>query len=146
VLAVLVFVVGVAALWAYRNLELYGGTGRGKTEGSAVLRGARGVVTERVTGSSGQVRLHDRGGFDPTYAARVIPEGDDIPAGTQVVVVDPGGGSVLRVAAVDGEDDIDRELARGRRSEAAGAGEGTPDGAEASGDRTVEREETDDRR
>jgi len=113
VLAVLVFVVGVAALWAYRNLRIYQGTGRGKTEGSRTLRGARGVVTERVTHSEGEVRLRD-GGFNPYYAARVIAEGDDIPEGASVVVVDPGGGNVLTVAEVDGADEIDRELARGR--------------------------------
>jgi len=116
VLALLVFVVGAAALWGYRNFEFYEGTGRGKTEGSTSLRGARAVVTERVTERDGQVRLRDGGGFDPTYAARTLSGDDPVEAGEEVVVVDPGGGNVLRVAAVDGPDDIDRELARGREA------------------------------
>ncbi|WP_435098093.1 NfeD family protein [Halarchaeum sp. P4] len=114
VLAVLVFAVGAVALWGYRNLELYEGTGRGKTEGSTSLRGERGVVTERVTDSAGQIRLQDGGGFDPTYAARTIAGANAIAEGTEVVVVDPGGGNVLTVAEVDGQDDIDRELAKER--------------------------------
>ncbi|GAD53939.1 putative activity regulator of membrane protease YbbK [Halarchaeum acidiphilum MH1-52-1] len=119
VLAVLVFVVGALALWGYRNLELYEGSGRGKTEGSTSLRGAHAVVTERVTSAAGQVRLTEGGGFDPTYAARTLDGADPIEEGADVVVVDPGGGNVLTVAETDGADDIDRELAAGReRAEA----------------------------
>ncbi|GGN14242.1 NfeD family protein [Halarchaeum nitratireducens] len=136
VLALLVFVVGVLALWGYRRFELYEGSGRGKTEGSTSLRGARGVVTDRVTGSSGQIRLTDAGGFDPTYAARTIDGADAIEEGTDVIVVDPGGGNVLTVAETDGADDIDRELATGR--EAAAERE-----AEANAERNAEAEETD---
>ncbi|GGM67923.1 membrane protein implicated in regulation of membrane protease activity [Halarchaeum rubridurum] len=118
VLAVLVFAVGALALWGYRRFEFYEGTGRGKTEGSTSLRGARGVVTERVTGSTGQIRLRDAGGFDPTYAARTIDGADAIEDGVEVLVVDPGGGNVLTVAEADGVDDIDRELAAGREADA----------------------------
>lgn len=117
VLAVLVLAVGGAALWAYRNLELYEGTGRGKTEGSSSLRGKRGVVTADVTENDGQVRLRD-GGFDPTYGARTVAGDAPIPEGTDVIVVDPGGGNVLTVVRADEDtDEIDRELAKGRARE-----------------------------
>ncbi|GAA0305030.1 NfeD family protein [Halarchaeum salinum] len=118
VLSLLVFLVGALALWGYRRFELYEGTGRGQTEGSTSLRGARGVVTERVTGATGQIRLRDAGGFDPTYAARTIDGANDIEEGADVLVVDPGGGNVLTVVAADDADDIDRELAAGREAKA----------------------------
>ncbi|QLC33824.1 NfeD family protein [Halarchaeum sp. CBA1220] len=137
VLAILVFVVGALALWGYRHLELYEGTGRGRTEGSSSLRGVRGAVTERVTDSSGQIRLDEGGGFDPTYAARTITGADAIDEGTEVVVVDPGGGNVLTVAAVDGPDDIDRELERGRERERV---DRESESAERDADRERERE------
>jgi hypothetical protein len=39
----------------------------------------------------------------------------DIPVGTEVMVVDPGGGTVITVEPVDAvEDSIDRELRRDR--------------------------------
>jgi F0F1-type ATP synthase epsilon subunit len=46
----------------------------------------------------------------------------EIEAGTEVMVIDPGGGNVVTVAPVaEYEDEIDRELARGRREAAAEA-------------------------
>jgi len=111
VLAFVVLGVGLGALYVYRYYELYEGTGRGQTQDSSDLRGERGYVVEEVTPRSGRVKLHS-GGFDPSYGARsisgIIPEGED------VVVVDPGGGNIVTVEAVDGEDDIDRELDRER--------------------------------
>ncbi|MFB6095841.1 MAG: NfeD family protein [Haloferacaceae archaeon] len=115
VLGFLVLVFGGLALLAYRNLSPYRGTGQGRTSDVNSLRGRTGRVTERVTPTEGQVKLDD-GGFSPYYAARAVDGA--IPAGTEVMVVDPGGGNVLTVAAVDGrEDAIDRELARGRERE-----------------------------
>ncbi|WP_336361056.1 NfeD family protein [Haladaptatus sp. ZSTT2] len=112
VLAGLVLGVGGAALWAYRNLDIYGGKGSGQTSDSASLKGQTGRVTEEVTQTAGEVKL-DAGGFNPYYAARSVH--GTIPEGTEVVVVDPGGGNVITVESLElAEDDIDRELARGR--------------------------------
>jgi len=112
VLAVLVLVFGGLALAGYRRFDLYGDAGVGQTTDSDSLRGRTGRVTERVTPQSGEVKL-DRGGFNPNYAARALD--GEIPVGTEVLVVDPGGGNVLTVTSMEElEDDIDAELARGR--------------------------------
>lgn len=112
VLAVLVLVFGSLALVGYRRFNVYGDANAGQTSDSASLRGRTGRVTERVTPRSGSVKL-DRGGFNPNYAARSID--GEIPVGTEVLVIDPGGGNVLTVTSLeDVEDDIDAELARGR--------------------------------
>ncbi|WP_049935489.1 NfeD family protein [Haloplanus natans] len=112
VLAALVLFFGSLALVGYRRFDFYGDAGAGQTSDSASLRGRTGRVTERVTPQSGGVKL-DRGGFNPNYAARSID--GEIPVGTEVLVVDPGGGNVLTVTSLeDVQDDIDAELARGR--------------------------------
>jgi membrane protein implicated in regulation of membrane protease activity len=128
-LAFLVLVIGAVTLYGYRRFDLYtpeGGITR--TRDSDDLVGAEGVVTERVTTSEGQVRLRD-GGFDPVYSARTM--NGSIPEGTEVMVLDAGGGSVLTVEAVGAMDSIDRELARARAETQEGEGE--------SDDRTAER-------
>ena len=115
-LAVMVLVVGGATLYGYRELDLYKGSGSGRTRDSDSLRGRTGRVTERVTETEGQVKL-DGGGFNPNYQARSVA--GSIPAGQEVVVVDPGGGNVLTVEALEGGvDDIDRALAEQRETEA----------------------------
>lgn len=113
ILAVLVLAFGGGALFAYRNLDLYGGKGVARTADSDSLRGMRGRVTERVTETSGQVKLDD-GGFNPYYAARTLD--GEIPAGEEVFVVDPGGGNVITVESIGvlDSDNIERELAKGR--------------------------------
>ena len=112
VLAVLVLVFGGLALTGYRRFDLYGDSGTGQTSDSSSLRGRTGHVTEQVTPQSGEVKL-DRGGFNPNYSARSID--GEIPAGTEVLVIDPGGGNVLTVTSLDDiEDDIDAELEAGR--------------------------------
>jgi membrane protein implicated in regulation of membrane protease activity len=116
VLAMLVLVFGGLALAGYRRFDFYGDAAAGQTSDSGSLRGRTGRVTERVTPQSGTVKL-DRGGFNPNYAARSMD--GEIPVGTEVLVVDPGGGNVLTVTSLeDIEDDIDAELARGRAAEA----------------------------
>ncbi|MFB6146250.1 MAG: NfeD family protein [Halobacteriaceae archaeon] len=131
-LAALVLASGGGALWVYRYFDFYGGKGAGRTSDAHSLAGAEGTVTERVTTTGGQVRLYD-GGFDPVYSARSV-EGD-IEAGEDVIVVDPGGGSVLTVASLGGADDIDRELAREREAdrESAETADRDADAAEESG-------------
>ncbi|WP_410765374.1 NfeD family protein [Haloferax sp. DFSO60] len=112
VLGVLVFLFGTLALYGYRELDFYGGKGEGQTSDSAALKGKTGHVTKRVTPTSGQVKLNE-GGFNPYYAARSVH--GELPEGTEVVVVDPGGGNVITVEGFSpGEDEIDRELARER--------------------------------
>ena len=112
VLGVLVLVFGALALYGYREFDLYGGKGTGQTSDSSSLRGRTGRVTERVTPTEGEVKL-DEGGFNPHYAARSVD--GEIPVGTEVMVVDPGGGNVVTVESVSaGYDDIDRKLEEGR--------------------------------
>jgi len=116
VLAVLVLVFGGLALAGYRRFDLYGDSAAAQTSDSGSLRGRTGRVTECVTPQSGTVKL-DRGGFNPNYAARSMD--GEIPVGTEVLVIDPGGGNVLTVTSLeDVEDDIDAELARGRVADA----------------------------
>jgi membrane protein implicated in regulation of membrane protease activity len=135
-LAALVLVTGGAALWAYRNLDLYGGKGSGRTRDSASLAGQTGRVVERVTPTRGRVRLDD-GGFDPFYSARSMD--GEIPEGAEVIVLDPGGGSVLTVTAVDDRDDIDRALDRERARREARSQEAPRDDERAGGPRASER-------
>ncbi len=118
VLAAIVLVAGGAALYGYRQFDFYGGKGAGKTSDSKSLQGKTGRVTQRVTKSEGEVKL-EGGGFNPYYQARAID--GEIEEGEEVMVVDPGGGNVLKVESVSAfEDDIDRELAadRNRRERA----------------------------
>lgn len=111
-LAVLVVGIGAVALYIYREFDLYGGKGLARTADVDSLRGRVGRVTERVTETEGQVKLDDAG-FNPYYAART--SGGEIAEGEEVIVVDPGGGNVVIVESLTGvEDDIERELAKGR--------------------------------
>jgi membrane protein implicated in regulation of membrane protease activity len=131
VLGLLVVVFGAAALYAYRDLDLYDNGGQ-QTSDSADLKGAMGRVTERVSPTDGEVKI-DSGGFSPYYSARSID--GEIAEGTRVMVVDPGGGNVLTVESTDADvDEIDRELARER--------DNTPpaDTETAGDDSTAERE------
>ncbi|USZ69091.1 NfeD family protein [Halorussus salilacus] len=110
VLGALVLGFGGIALYAYREFDLYGGKGVARTKDSDSLKGQTGRVTERVTPRDGQIKLHE-GGFNPFYAARSMD--GEIPEGTEVMVVDPGGGNVVTVEPLDAiEDPIDRELRR----------------------------------
>jgi len=53
------------------------------------------------------------GGFSPFYSARSMD--GEISEGTDVMVIDPGGGNVVTVESMETiEDDIDRQLAAGR--------------------------------
>ncbi len=113
VLGALVLLFGVLALVGYRELDLYGGKGIARTSDSTALTGKTGRVTERVTPTDGEIKLTDGGGFNPYYAARSVS--GEIPPGTEVMIVDPGGGNVVTVESLGAvEDDIDRELARER--------------------------------
>lgn len=114
VLAITILFTGAITLFAYRNLDIYGGKGTGRTRDSTSLRGVTGRVTERVTPTSGQIKL-DEGGFNPIYQARSVS--GEIAEGEEIVVVDPGGGNVVTVESLGpGEDEIDRQLAMGRAS------------------------------
>jgi membrane protein implicated in regulation of membrane protease activity len=114
-----VLVSAVGTLYVYRQLDIYGGTGEGKTSDSASLRGKSGRVTERVTPTEGEIKL-EGGGFNPYYQARSV--NGEIPEGEEVVVVDPGGGNVVTVEAFANlKDDIDRELEREAARQASDA-------------------------
>ncbi|MFC6826346.1 NfeD family protein [Halopelagius fulvigenes] len=113
VLGLLVLVFGALALYGYRELDIYGGKGTGRTSDSTSLRGKTGRVTERVTPTGGEIKLLDGGGFNPYYAARSVS--GEMAEGTEVIIVDPGGGNVVTVESLEApQDEIDRELARGR--------------------------------
>jgi hypothetical protein len=71
-----------------------------------------------VSTTEGEVKLED-GGFNPYYRARSV-EGE-IEVGSEVMVVDPGGGNVVTVEPVAEGDDIDRALARERAASEAAA-------------------------
>lgn len=112
VLAATVLLVGAASLFAYREFDLYGGKGAGKTSDSASLKGRTGRVTQRVSPTGGQIKLTG-GGFNPYYTARSMD--GEIEEGEEVFVIDPGGGNVLTVESMGVvEDEIDRELNLGR--------------------------------
>lgn len=114
--AVILLVAGVT-LWGYRQYEMTDMPSKGRTSDSASLRGKSGRVVEQVTETDGVVKL-DGGGFNPNYQARSVS--GTIPEGQEILVLDPGGGNVVTVEAVaDLEDDIDRELAKGRDEESA---------------------------
>lgn len=141
VLGVLVLGAGGLALYIYRTFDFYQGTDRGTTRDSMDLIGAEATVLETVTPDGGRVKVTGRGGFDPTYSARSID--GTIAEGERVVVVDPRGGNVLRVAAAEQADDIDRELARTRaeaEAELADEVAETPDSTGEDGERERESE------
>ena len=111
-LALTVMLVGGLSLFAYRELDVYGGKGAGRTSDSSTLKGRTGRVTERVTPDGGQIKL-ERGGFNPYYTARSVS--GVIEEGEEVIVVEPGGGNVVTVESLGvAEDEIDRALRRGR--------------------------------
>jgi len=127
VLGALVLVFGALALYGYREFDVYGGKGSGRTSDSTSLRGRTGRVTERVTPTEGEVKL-DNGGFNPVYSARSVD--GEIPEGTEVMVIDPGGGNVVTVESVSAAyDDIDRKLEEGRAEESHGTDDAEVDDA-----------------
>ncbi|WP_136717961.1 NfeD family protein [Halorientalis salina] len=129
ILAAIVLVVGGITLYGYRQFDFYGGKGSGQTSDSDSLRGKTGRVTERVTETGGEVKL-DGGGFNPHYRARCVD--GEIGEDTEVIVIDPGGGNIVTVEAIDDiEDDIDRELAREstQTTDTESASERDPDAA-----------------
>jgi len=115
VLGILILIFGAIGFYLYNEFDFYGGKGQAQTSDSNALQGKTGRVTERVTPSGGEVKLQG-GGFNPYYSARSLDT--EIPEGTDVMVVDPGGGNVVTVESLDIiEDDIDRQLAKGRSDE-----------------------------
>lgn len=120
-LAATVLLMGGVSLFAYRELDIYGGKGTGRTSDSESLKGRTGRVTERVTPTGGQIKITG-GGFNPYYTARSMDGA--IEEGEEVFVIDPGGGNVLTVESMGAvEDEIDRELDLGRVTDAPEAAE-----------------------
>jgi len=97
-LATLILAIGAVSLYVYRRFDFYGGKGMGQTSSSSSLAGKRGRVTEHVTETEGEIKL-EGGGFNPFYRARSTDA--ELAPGTEVVVVDPGGGNVVTVAPAD---------------------------------------------
>ncbi|ELZ13781.1 hypothetical protein C479_03011 [Halovivax asiaticus JCM 14624] len=138
-LAALTLVVGVVATWIYREFDFYGGKGQAQTSSSSSLAGATGYVTDTVTSRQGEVKL-ESGGFAPFYSAR--SRTGDIEEGTEIIVMDPGGGNVLTVEPLESveRDEIDRALERGREAEPDGE---TVDTGEVGADNTADSVDTD---
>lgn len=112
IMSVVVIGTALGTLYGYRQMDIWGGSGKDKTSDSASLRGQTGRVTERVTPTEGEVKLSE-GGFNPYYKARSVD--GEIAEGEEIMVVDPGGGNVLTVESFSAaKDDIDRELERDR--------------------------------
>ena len=97
-MTVTVFVSAAVTLYGYRQLDIYGGSGKARTSDSSSLRGQTGRVTEHVTATDGEIKL-DSGGFSPYYQARSI-NNKEISEGTEVMIVDPGGGNIVTVEVV----------------------------------------------
>jgi membrane protein implicated in regulation of membrane protease activity len=110
ILAAVVLLTTLATQRVYQRIDL-SVPGKGQTLSTSSLQGQFGTVTKRVTKTDGEVKLED-GGFNPYYQARSV-EGS-IEEGTEVMVVDPGGGNVITVEAVTSGDSIDRELEQDR--------------------------------
>ncbi|MFC7138662.1 NfeD family protein [Halosimplex aquaticum] len=125
ILAGLVIAAGAGTFYVYRQFDFYGGKGEEQTSDSDSLRGAMGRVTERITATEGEVKL-DEGGFNPYYRAKSVD--GEIEEGTEVMVVDPGGGNVVTVEPLSGGvDEIDRALARERERNGEPEGPGGAD-------------------
>lgn len=133
-LTAMVLIFAVATFYVYSEFDIYGGKSSGRTSDSDSLRGQTGRVTETVTATDGEVKLDD-GGFNPHYSARSV-DGSTIDPGTEVVVIDPGGGNVVTVQSVETEtmDEIDRALSRSRVSD-------SPPADSAPGEPSPEQEE-----
>ncbi len=117
ILGILVLLFGSIAFYVYHEFDFYGGKGQAQTRDSNSLQGMTGRVTEAVSPTGGQIKLQG-GGFNPFYSARSMDT--EIPEGTDVMVVDPGGGNVVTVESLSViEDDIDRQLAAGRKEREA---------------------------
>lgn len=145
VLGIFVLLFGAIAFYGYHELSPRGGSDSTPINSDS-LTGQLGRVTERVTATEGQVRL-ENGGFNPNYAARAADE--EIPVGSEVIVLDPGGGNVVTVASLEDDlDEIDRELDRGREQlarerEAASREQAEADSAEQTEADPTESAETD---
>lgn len=130
-LGIAVIVFGAAALYVYRDLGLYE-TADQQTTDSTDLRGRTARVTERVTPTEGEVKV-ENGGFNPYFSARSMD--GEIAEGTEVRVVDPGGGNVLTVRpTAEDVDAIDRELERGRSDTTDASSEPAADSSNESAD------------
>lgn len=126
-LAGLTLLFGAGALFVYREVDVIGDSG-GRTSDSDSLRGRQGRVVDRVTETEGRVKL-ENGGFNPHYEARAV-EGE-IAEGEEVIVVEPGGGNVVTVAALEAleDDQIERELRRDAEAGEAAEDSGPDDDA-----------------
>lgn len=136
VLGVAVLIFGAIALYVYRDLGLYDTSDTQQTSDSTDLKGQFATVTERVSPSEGEVKVDD-GGFNPYYSARSMD--GEIEEGTEVLILDPGGGNVLTVTAVESDDPIDRELAKGRDPEAVAEDVAEPESEQTDDEREPER-------
>lgn len=98
ILSIIAVIAGLLTFFGYRSFLEKFKSDKLTTSSSEDLQGKQGVVLKTVTPESGQVRI--RGvGSNPEYQAR--SEAGEIDPDTRVEVIDPGGGSILTVRAVE---------------------------------------------
>lgn len=98
-LSIVAFLSGLLVFYFYRKYLHKQGKGV-VTSSSDDLKDAQGITITKVTADEGRVRI-ENGGSNPKYSARSTA--GVIEARTKIRVVDPGGGSLLRVAPLENE-------------------------------------------
>lgn len=98
IIFVISVIVAVGSFYLYHNYITYGNE-KGKTSDSSDLEYTEGTVVEKVTKTSGRVQLEEGSGMSTVFQAR-SPEGE-IEEGTEVIVTDSGGGSILEVVPTE---------------------------------------------
>lgn len=108
-LIVTFFLTAVVTVYGYNYLDLYGES-QGSTSDSDTLDYQEGIVKERVTQEDGVIEITSSNiGFGSTFQARSPTK--PIPEGTEVIVTDSSGGSILEVVPLDaGISDIEAKL------------------------------------
>ncbi len=115
VLGGLVPTVGFVLYYIYRYVQFPRSERVEQTSSAASLVGESGTLLSAADPRGGRVKL-DGTGFTSEYPCRTRSE--TLAEGTDVVVIDPGGGNVLTVAAADEVDAT--ALRQGARPEPAG--------------------------
>lgn len=96
-------IVGSISIYAYKNLNIYGQEIDRTTDGDD-LRFKEGYVIDKVTETSGRVKLKNTSSMSNIFQARC--RSGEISEDTEITVTDSGGGSVLEVIPLN-ESEID---------------------------------------
>lgn len=99
----IIIVIGSISIYTYKNLEIYEHE-KDRTTDSDDLKFKEGYVINKVTETSGRVKLKNTSSMNNVFQARC--RSGEISEGTEIMVTDSGGGSVLEVTPVK-ESEID---------------------------------------